>query len=336
MIDNTNAVLPRALRIDSERELRAVYCDALIYEAEKNPSVIAIEADVMSSMGTAAFAERFPERSVNCGIQEANAVGVAAAMSIEGYIPFVHAFGPFITRRVFDQVYLSCGYQKANVKLIGGDAGITATSNGGTHMPLEDISLMRTIPNMVILEPADTAAMQRFVPMMAAAAGNVYCRSSRKKVTEVYTQDAAFSIGQASLVRDGEDVAVFSAGILLPEALEAAEQLEAEGIHAAVIDLYSIQPADTDCIRAYAEKCGAVVTVENQNVCGGLGSLVAETLAEQMPVPMRRIGVRGSFGEVGTVPSLKNRFGLNAADIQDACRGVMTRKAAIRSCGLQS
>lgn len=328
MIDNRKFVLPREARKLSASELREVYCNSLIKAAEENAAVLAIEVDVMSSMGTNNFAKRFPERSINCGIQEANAVGMAAAMSLEGFIPFFHAFGIFATRRVFDQVYLACGYQNASVKLIGGDAGISATANGGTHMPLEDISLMRAIPNMTILEPADCVSMKQFVPMMVNHPGNVYCRSSRKKVTEVYAEGAKFELGQASLVRDGKDIVIFSAGILLPDALEAAEQLQEAGIDAAVIDLYCIQPADVECIRAYGAKCGAAVTVENQNVCGGLGSLVAETLSESVPVPLWRVGVRNSFGEVGTIESLKDRFGLNVKDIYDACIQVIARKEA--------
>lgn len=326
MIDNRNAVLKHQERTESRLELRKEYCDTLIAEAEKNPAIIAIEVDVMGSMGTTAFAERFPEKSVNCGIQEANAVGVAAALAIEGYIPFFHAFGPFATRRVFDQVYLSCGYQQAAVKIVGGDAGISAAANGGTHMPLEDISLMRAIPNMTILEPADGVAMRQTVPAMAKWNGSVYCRSSRKKVTDVYRPEARFRIGEASLVRDGHDVVIFSAGILVAEALDAAELLQSHGIDAAVVDLYCIQPADKACILEYAEKCRAVVTAENQNVCGGLGSLVAEILGEACPVPMERIGVRESFGEVGTVEWLKVRFGLKAENIVQACERVLNRK----------
>lgn len=330
MIDNTAAVLPKEQRLESQKELRAVYCQALIRAAEENPEIVAVEVDVMHSMGTTDFARHFPERSLNCGIQEANAVCLAAAMSLEGFIPFFHAFGPFATRRVFDQVFLSCGYQNANVKIIGGDAGIAATSNGGTHMPLEDISLMRTIPNMAILEPTDTVAMTHFVPMMVNHSGNVYCRSSRKKVTQVYSKDAQFAIGQASLLREGGDVVIFSAGLLLSEALDAADALQEEGIQATVVDLYSIQPVDAACIRYYASQCGCAVTVENQNICGGLGSMVAELLGEATPVPLWRVGVRNSFGEVGTIPYLKEHFHLTAQDIQAACRQVIRRKEALR------
>lgn len=326
MIDNRHAVLSKELRTEGIQELRSAYCDALLEIAGKKEEVVAIEVDVMHSMGTVGFARRYPKRSINCGIQEANAVGVAAGLALEGYIPFFHAFGPFATRRIFDQVYLSCGYQKAGVKIIGGDAGISAASNGGTHMPLEDISLMRTIPNMTILEPADCEAMRQFVPLMAEREGSVYCRSSRKKVISIYDSSAQFAVGEASLVREGGDVVIFSAGILLAEALEAAEILHGEQIEAAVVDLYSLQPADISCICSYSEACGAVVTVENQNICGGMGGLVAEVLMEHSPVPMERIGVRGSFGEVGSVESLKRRFGLTAGDITQACMRVIDRK----------
>lgn len=326
MIDNTGAVLPREKRGMSEKELRKVYCDTLIEEAKKNENVVAFEADVMSSMGTGDFAKCFPDRSINCGIQEANAVASAAAMSIEGFIPFFHAFGPFATRRVFDQVFLSCGYQRANVKIIGGDAGISATSNGGTHMPLEDISLMRCIPNMTIVEPADCVSMAAIIPQMVINKGNVYCRSNRKKVIDVYSADASFKLGQASLVRDGKDVVIFSSGIMLAESLTAAEELNEEGLDVAVIDLYSIRPLDKETIIEYLNKCSAAVTAENHSITGGLGSLISEVAAENCPVPIERIGVRDSFGEVGTVESLRDRFSMNASDIALACRKVVARK----------
>lgn len=326
MIDNTHAVIPCKRFTDSINELRKTYCDRLIAIAREDSRIVAVEADVMSSMGTTGFASEFPERSINCGIQEANAVAMAAAMSLEGFIPFFHAFGPFATRRVFDQVFLSCGYQHANVKIIGGDAGISATANGGTHMPLEDISLMRNIPDMTILEPADTVAMKSAVPQMVANQGNVYCRSTRKKVIDVYHENARFEIGEASLVRDGNDVVIFTSGIMLPESLAAADRLLDECISAAVIDLFCIQPADTIAILTYLEKCKAAVTVENHSVNGGLGSLICEIAAEKYPVPIQRIGVRNSYGEVGTIESLKDRFHMNAADIINASKEVIRRK----------
>jgi len=306
--------------------MRDAYCDALIALAESDSRILAIEADVAQSMGTARFAKQFPDRSINCGIQEANAVSMASGLAIKGFVPFFHSFGIFATRRVFDQAFLSCGYARAGIKIIGGDAGVTAAANGGTHMPLEDMALMRSIPDATVLEPADTVATRALLPQIAKTEGVCYMRSCRKQVAKVYTDDAQFRIGRANILRDGKDAAVFACGIMVDEALTAAEALEHEGISVRVVDCFTIKPLDYDCLHESAAATGAIVTAENHSVTGALGSAVAEYLSENIPVPLERIGVKDSYGEVGDMRWLMKRFNLTSESISEAVKKAIARK----------
>lgn len=306
--------------------MRDAYCEALMAAAEDNPKIMCIDADVMHSMGTVPFAKKYPDRSINCGVQEANAVGVAAGLSITGFIPFFHAFGTFATRRAYDQIFLSCGYAQANVKIIGGDAGVTAAMNGGTHMPFEDMGIMRNIPQMTVIEPADTTVIRQMVPQMIQAYGNFYMRSCRRNVTKIYADQSRFSLGKGELLREGSDLSIIACGIMVYEALRAAAALRAAGIEARVIDMFTIKPIDKELIVESAEKTGAIVTVENHNIINGLGSAVAEVLVENRPVPMERVGVKDKFGEVGEQSFLMEKFGLTANDIGNAARKVLERK----------
>lgn len=312
----------------SEQEMRVAYCDALIHEAEGNERIVAVDADVQFSMGTKRFYDRFEKRGINCGIMEAHAVGLCAGMSATGLIPFFHAFGTFASRRVFDQVFLSCAYQQLNVKIIGGDAGVTATANGGTHMPFEDMGLMRTIPGITIIEPADTAMYKSAVKHMADTYGVFYMRSCRRKVRQIYADDTEFVLGKANVLCTGVDVAIVACGIMVYEALLAREILAQSGIEATVIDMHTVKPIDKDALIEAAESCGAVVTAENHNVIGGLGSAVCEVLSENCPVPIERIGVFESFGEVGTQEYLQEKFHLTAQDIAEKAVRCIRRKNA--------
>ena len=311
-----------------DTEMRAAYCDALIEAARHNDKIVAVDADVQFSMGTAPFYKAFPGRGVNCGIMEAHAVGLCAGMSATGLVPFFHAFGCFASRRAYDQVFLSCAYQDLNVKIIGGDAGVTATMNGGTHMPLEDVGLLRTVPRATIIEPADTAMYPAAVRHMAETWGLFYMRSCRRKVMQVYRPDAAFTIGKANLLAEGGDVCIVACGIMVYEALLARQQLAARGVSAAVVDMHTIKPLDEKMVIRMARSCGAVVTAENHNAMNGLGSAVAETLAEQCPVPMERVGVFERFGEVGTLDYLQKELGLTAEDIVAKALRALERKGS--------
>jgi len=309
-----------------QKEMRQHYCDALIAEAKRNDRVVAVDVDTSVSMGTVPFHEAFPERAINCGIMEANAIGVAAGLSATGFIPFFQAFGIFASRRAYDQVYLSCAYQDLNVKIIGADAGVTAAVNGGTHMPLEDMGIMRNIPHMTVIEPADGAMIPRAVRHMADTWGNFYMRFGRKKMTRVYGPQAKFTIGRANILHEGSDVAIIACGIMVYEALKAAWALEDEGIDATVIDMHTIKPIDKDAIITAAKGCGAVVTAENHNIINGLGSAVSEVLSEHIPVPLERVGVMDEFGEVGSQQYLMEHFGLTAEKIIKKAKRAIHRR----------
>ena len=308
------------------KEMRAAYCEALIEAARKNGKVVTVDADVSHSVGTEPFYKEFPERSVNCGIMEAHAVGMCAGMSETGLVPFFHAFGVFATRRAFDQIFLSCAYQKLNVKIIGADPGVTAASNGGTHMPFEDIGLMRLIPGAVIIEPADCAMYKTAVSYMAENYGVHYLRTSRRKTMRIYPDGTEFVIGRANKLADGKDVCIIASGIMVYEALKAADMLADNEISARVLDMHTVKPIDKEAVVAAANECGAIVTAENHNVTGGLGSAVCEVLAESKPVPVERVGVKESFGEVGTQDYLQKRFGLTAENIAIAAEKCIKRK----------
>jgi len=313
-------------RVLDDVAMRDAYCDKLMELAEKDERILAIEVDVANSMGTNRFAARFADRSIACGIQEANALSMASGLSIMGYVPFFHAFGIFATRRVFDQAFLSCGYAKAPVKIIGGDAGVTASANGGTHMPLEDMALMRSIPDAIVIEPTDTVATRALLPQIVQADVVVYMRSCRKQVMRVYDYSAQFKIGKANILREGKDASIFACGIMVHEALTAAEILEKEGMSVRVVDFFTVKPLDVDMVHDSALKTGAIVTAENHSVTGALGSAVAEYLSEHIPTPLERVGVRDSYGEVGDVPYLMKRFNLTAEDIVKTVRRAFVRK----------
>lgn len=320
-----NNMLKDKFEIDSV-EMRQAYCDALIAAAEKDSRIIDVEADVQYSMGTKKFSERFPDRTVNCGIMEAHAVGFCGGLSSVGYVPFFHAFGTFATRRAFDQVFLSLAYQDMNVKIIGGDAGVTATANGGTHMPFEDMGLMRLVPNMTIVEPADSVMYRHLVPYMAQKYGNFYVRSCRRKVKRIYSDDATFTIGKANVLKEGNDVAIIACGIMVHEALIASEMLAKLGYKARVIDMHTIKPIDKECIIAAAKECGAVVCAENHNIIGGLGEAVCSVLGQNCPAFVELVGINDTFGQVGTQDYLMSVYNLEAKDIAEKAIKCIGRK----------
>lgn len=309
------------------RQMREVYCQALIDAAEANDRVFVLDCDLMNSIGTAEFVKRFPERSLNCGIQEANACGFAAGMSSRGFIPFLHTFGVFASRRIMDQIYISCAYAGLNVKIVGADPGVTAAMNGGTHMALEDAGALRVIPGMNIVEPSDPIMMYSLTRKFAAHYGVDYMRMPRKSGLQLYEDGSEFELGKGVLLRDGEDVSILACGLMVPQALEAARALHEIGVSARVADMYSIKPIDRELVLDSARKTGAVVTAENHNIIGALGSAVAEVLGEGCPVPLERVGVPDVFGEVGSVDYLMDRFALTSKAILDKALRAISRKS---------
>lgn len=309
-----------------EKAMRDVYASTLADLARKDENVVSLDADLMNSVGLVPVADEFPERVIDCGIQEANMFGTAAGMSAVGMIPFVHTFACFASRRIADQVFVSGAFAKANVRIIGSDPGVTAAFNGATHMPFEDIGIMRGIPEVTVIEPTDAVMLEDVVRQTKEMHGIFYIRMSRKNAIQVYQDKSTFTIGKAAKVKDGKDVSIFASGICVSEAMVAAQELEKEGISAEIINIFTIKPIDVEAIVESVSKTGAAVTAENHNVINGLGSAVSEVLAENAPVPMERIGVKDRFGEVGSVDYLKETMGLTASDIVKAAKSAIARK----------
>ena len=310
----------------SPEEMRAAYCGALVEAARQNNKIVALDCDLSNSCGTKGFKKAFPDRAFNLGIQEQNACAMAGGLARSGMVPFLHTFAVFATRRIYDQIFLSCAYAGQNVKIIGCDSGVSAAFNGGTHMAFEDVGIMRVMPHVTIVEPSDPTMMRSVVRQVAETDGVFYLRMPRKTVYDIYQPGSEFTIGKAEVIRAGSDVTLIAAGLEVRQALLAAEQLAAEGISARVVDMFTIKPIDAACIRTCAAETGAIVTCENESVIGGLGSAVAEVLVESQPVPMERVGVQDAFGEVGPQSYLEERFGLTAATIAEKARKVLARK----------
>ena len=269
-----------------EMEMRKVYSSKLAELMEKHNEVIALEADLMNAITTNKVQDKYPERVINCGIMEANMVGVAAGMSIAGKYPFAHTFTAFASRRCFDQLFMSGAYQKNNIKIIASDAGVTAVHNGGTHMSFEDMGIMRGLADTVVMEMTDAVMFENILEQLA--------------------------------IKDGSDITLIANGIMVSEALKAAEILEKESKSVAVIDMFTLNPIDKELIEKYAQKTGKIVTCENHSVHNGLGSAVAEVIAETGNAKLRRIGIKERFGQVGTLEFLMNEYELTAEHIYKA------------------
>jgi transketolase len=312
---------------NEKSEMRQVFTKTLIQLAETNPQIVLFDADLMTAAGTKNFSETYPNRAFNCGVQEANMIGVAAGMSACGKIPFTHTFATFATRRACDQVFLSGAYARLNVKMIGSDPGITAALNGGTHMPFEDLGIMRGIPTMTIVEPTDNTMLANLLPQIVNTYGMCYIRLNRKAITKIFEDDATFTIGKAAFMKDGKDVTIISIGYCVAESIKAEKILAEKGISVRLLNMFTLKPIDAEAIIAAARETGAIVTAENHNVLNGLGSAVAEVLAQHYPAPMEMVGVKDEFGEVGQVDYLSVRYGLNAENIVAAAEKVLARKS---------
>lgn len=309
-----------------EREMRQTLAGALVERAKTDDRIVVIEADLMSCHATKVFKQEFPERFVNVGIAEQNMIGIAAGMSTMGKIPFAYSFGPFATRRCYDQIFISVAYARQNVKIVGTDPGVLAEYNGGTHMPFEDMALMRAIPHMVCFEPVDATMLEKAVDQIADYQGAVYIRLQRKKAEKVFDDTLKFELGKAIKIKDGKDVTLIASGIMVARAIEAAELLKEDGISARVVNIHTWKPIDKDAIIKCAKETGAIVTCENHNVCNGLGSAVAEVVCQNSPVPMRLVGVKDEFGQVGKNAYLSEQYHITTQDIVEAAREVVKNK----------
>lgn len=308
------------------REMREVYTEQLMDMAEKDERIVLVEADLMRAAKSLTFQERFPERTVDVGVAEANMVGVAAGLSAFGKIPFTHSFTSFATRRCFDQITISVAYAGLNVKIMGSDPGVAAELNGGTHMSFEDVGIMRNIPDMVIFEPVDNEQLTQAMPYIVKHIGPVYIRLFRKKTEKIFDEGYTFNWCKADTLQEGSDATIIATGLMVKNALVAAKNLEAEGIRVRVLNIHTVKPIDQHAIIKAAEETGAIVTAENHNIINGLGSAVAEVLIENHPVPMKRIGVRDHFGEVGKMDFLMEKYQMTPEAIAEAVKDVLQMK----------
>lgn len=307
------------------RAFKDVLGATIIHLLETDSDVIYLDADLMSCIGTAKFAKAHPDRAIQCGIAEANMIGVASGLASAGFKPIAHTFGPFASRRCFDQAFLSAGYAGNDVTIIGTDPGVCAAFNGGTHMPFEDVALYREIPTATVIDITDTAMLEDVLPQLVHRKGVKYLRVGRKQAAKLYESGSHFDIGRAVPLREGKDLAIFACGIMVGEAMQAARQLEEAGISAAVLDFFTIKPLDEEAVLTYAKACGKVLTCENHNRVGGLFSAVSETLALHCPTAVDYVAVEDEYGEVGPQSYLQERFGLTAAHIVEKARALVKR-----------
>ena len=295
-------------------EMRAVYAECMAELMEKDRHVCILDADLAKASGTRALYERFPKQMFDCGIAEQNMASVAAGLASYGFKPYIESFTPFATRRICDQIAISVAYAGMNVKVVGTDPGITAELNGGTHMSMEDIGVLRSIPGMVIFEPVDNTQLRAALPVINDYDGCVYIRMFRKETPDIFPSDYKFDLFKADTLREGRDISIFVSGFMTKDVLDAAEELAAEGISCELINVHTIKPIDREAVIASARKTGKVLTVENHNVIGGLHSAVLEALAEEK-IPAYAIGVPDRFGEVGKLPYLREVMGFTKENV---------------------
>ena len=295
---------------------RQAYGEALIELVEKNDKVVVLDADLANATQTCKVAKAHPEKFYNCGIAEANMVDIAAGMSTMGLIPYCSSFAMFAAGRAYEQIRNSIAYPHFNVKICATHAGVSVGEDGGSHQCIEDIALMRVIPGMTVICPADANEAKAATMAIAEMNGPVYMRLARL-ATPVFEGDMVkpFEIGKANVMREGTDAAVFACGLMVSETLEAAKLLEAEGIHIAVINVHTIKPIDADCVSHWARKCGNVVTVEEHSVIGGLGDAVADVLMGKVNCRFRKIGINDQFGQSGKALEVLREYGLTADQI---------------------
>ena len=306
-------------------EMRAVYAACLAEMMEKDKHVCVLDADLSKASGTLALYKQFPEQMFDCGVAEQNMASIAAGLSSYGFKPWIESFTPFATRRICDQIAISISYAKRNVKIVGTDPGISAQLNGGTHMSMEDIGVIRSIPGMVIFEPVDEVQLRAAMPVLNDYEGPVYVRLFRKEQPVIFGEDYKFDLFKADTIKEGKDLTIFVSGMLTADVVEAAKLLSEEGIDAEVINVHTIKPIDRETVIASARKTGAVLTVENHNVIGGLQSAVLEALAAEK-IPVCAVGVEDRFGEVGKLPYLREVMGLTVENIVAGARKALSLK----------
>ena len=305
---------------------RDAYGKALLILGAENPNVVVLDADLSKSTKTADFGKKYPERFFNMGIAEANLIGTAAGLAAAGKIPFASTFAIFAVGRAFEQVRNSIAYPKLNVKIAATHSGITVGEDGGSHQAIEDVAIMRAVPNMVVLVPADGEETRQVILAAAKYVGPVYIRMGRLAVPLLFGEDYKFEIGKANVLKEGTDVAIMANGLMVSMALEAAKELEAEGISVSVVNVASVKPLDEETIVRVAKQTKAIVTAEEHSIIGGLGSAIAEVLGEKLPTPMVRVGLKDTFGESGKPQELLEKYGLTKVNLIKAVHEVLSKK----------
>jgi len=306
---------------------REAYGLTLAALAKENENIVVLDADLSCSTQTAKFAAVAPERFINCGIAEADMIGVAGGLSTCGKVPFASTFAVFAAGRAFEQIRNTVCHGELNVKVAATHAGITVGEDGGSHQAIEDISLMRTLPHMTVLVPCDGVSTEWAIRAAAEYEGPVYIRLGRLAAEPVYEPEQSFRWGKGNLVRPGTDVVLFACGMMVSACLEAAESLAKEGIKAAVVDLHTIKPLDKELVIDMAQSCGAALSVEEHSIIGGLGSAISEVLAEEgLGIPFKRVGVEDKFGQSGSPAALLKHYGLDAESIVNQAKTVIARK----------
>ena len=306
-------------------EMRAIYAECLAEMMERDRHVVVLDADLSKASGTRSLYERFPEQMFECGIAEQNMTSIAAGLASYGFKPWIESFGTFASRRICDQITLSVAYAKQNVKIMGSDPGITAELNGGTHMALEDIGVLRSIPDLVITEPADGTQLRRTMEALDAYEGPAYLRLFRKELPDIFDENYEFDLFKADVMKAGKDLTICVSGFQTKDVLDAEKILAADGIDAEIVNVHTVKPIDRETILASAKKTGAVLTVENHNIIGGLHSAVLEALAAEK-IPVAAVAVMDRFGEVGMLPYLRETLGLTVDNIVESAKRALTLK----------
>ena len=306
----------------SEKATRNAYGEALVELAKQNDKIVVLDADLAHATMTVTFQKEFPERHFNAGIAEANMVNMAAGMSTMGLVPFCSTFAMFGAGRAYEQIRNTVSYPRLNVKIACTHAGVSVGEDGGSHQCIEDLALMRVIPGMTVICPADANEARKAVFAAAEMEGPVYLRLARL-ATPVFEEDYPFEIGKANVMREGTDVVLFATGLMVCEALNAAKLLEAEGKSVAVVNVHTIKPIDAECVTKYTQQCGKVVTIEEHSVIGGLGDAVADVLMGKVNCAFKKIGVQDQFGQSGKAKDVLREYGLTADQIAQSIKEIL-------------
>ena len=303
--------------------MRDAFAEALLELGARDQRIVVLGADTSVSIKTSLFGDRYPGRFFNVGIAEANMIGIAAGLALAGKVPFVSTYSAFVPGKCFDQIRNAVAYPNLDVKIVSSHGGLTVGPDGASHQTVEDVAAMRAVPRMRVVVPADAPSTKVLVTRAAGIPGPFYIRLSRPNVPTIYSPGAELAVGTANVLREGSDVSILACGLLVNEALEAADVLSKTGVRAEVVDSHTVKPLDAETIIRSARKTGAVVTAEEHNILGGLGGAVAEAVSETHPVPVRRVGVRDTFGESGEHQELMAKYGLTSKEIVQAAKTIV-------------